>query len=909
MDNNTFYLVVDNLKDVVFQVDEEGCWVYLNPAWEKITGFSRKEAIGSHFQGYILPEDRKEVVALFRKIKSHNTLDEQTVARFISKSGKVIWAELSLKRIPGQEMLITGSLQDITSSIENEKRLKTTNKKLVEGLRREQALTEEYQSLNEKLLKNEGELRKKVDEVSEYAILFNLTQDLVAIADFNGYFLQLNPAWKYTLGYTIQELLNKPFLDFVHPEDRKETLRAAQKLGASDTEYVEFINRYRCKDGTYRWISWNAKSSVKHGKIYSIARDITDRVVMEEVLKTSENKFRLISENSADMVCTHDLDGTYTYISPSVEWLLGYQPQELIGSSPYDLFHADDIKRIKEASHDPVIDIAEENRIEYKIKKKNGQYIWFETVSRPIVNEDNVPIGIQTASRDISSRKHTEKALRESEEKYRSVVKALSEGIVVHAASGEITTCNIAAEEILGLSFDQMTGRSSLDPRWKAVHADRTPFPGETHPAMVTLKTGKAQRNVIMGVHKPDGELTWITVNSQPIFTEDKKNIQAVVASFTDITTQTKAEQALRESERRMKTLIANTPAVVYRCANDEAWTIDFISKEIQNISGYPIEDLANNQLRSYNSIIHPDDRQYVRQVVNHALEEKQSFQMEYRILHRNGSIRWVMGRGQGVLGKQGKVKFLDGIVLDITDKKNIERKIKRQNEQLKKANLEMDNFVYRVSHDLRAPLSSSLGLIEVIRNEHDEENKDAYLKLMHDMLQKQDKFIQDILDYSRNARLTPQITEINFEELIEEILEQLRFINNDKKIKQEVKISQKSTFYSDKDRLKIILSNLLSNAIRYANPKRADSFVEIKIVAGLQHTNIRVEDNGIGIHQQHLDKVFDMFYRATDTSPGSGLGLYIVHEAVKKLNGQIKVTSAIGEGTRFMLEIPNNKI
>ncbi|MEH1908065.1 diguanylate cyclase [Nostoc sp.] len=152
---------------------------------------------------------------------------------------------------------------------------------------------------------------------------------------------------------------------------------------------------------------------------------------------------------------------------------------------------------------------------------------------------------------DISNRLRTEIALRESEERYRSVITAMAEGIVLQQADGRITACNESAEKILGLNTEQMMGRTSIDPLWKAIHEDGTPFPGETHPAIVTLRTEQPKFNVVMGVYKPDGSLTWISINSQPLFRLNESKPYAVVASFTDITARKQIELALQNQTKR----------------------------------------------------------------------------------------------------------------------------------------------------------------------------------------------------------------------------------------------------------------------------------------------------------------------------------------------------------------------
>ncbi|WP_414528211.1 diguanylate cyclase domain-containing protein [Nodularia chucula] len=158
---------------------------------------------------------------------------------------------------------------------------------------------------------------------------------------------------------------------------------------------------------------------------------------------------------------------------------------------------------------------------------------------------------------DISQRIQAEIAIRESEERYRSVITAMTEGIIVHQADGTITACNHSAEMILGLTTEQIIGRTAIDPRWRSIHEDGSPFPSETHPTIVTLRTGQPQNNVIMGVHKPDGTLIWMSINSQPLFKPNQSTPYAVLASFTDITIRKQAQQALQQQVERERMIYA----------------------------------------------------------------------------------------------------------------------------------------------------------------------------------------------------------------------------------------------------------------------------------------------------------------------------------------------------------------
>jgi signal transduction histidine kinase len=233
---------------------------------------------------------------------------------------------------------------------------------------------------------------------------------------------------------------------------------------------------------------------------------------------------------------------------------------------------------------------------------------------------------------------------------------------------------------------------------------------------------------------------------------------------------------------------------------------------------------------------------------------------------------------------------------------------MKRQNEALTKVNAELDRFVYSASHDLRSPLSSLLGLIHVAR-EDDQWDKQEYLNLMEKSVKRLDTFISDIIDFSRNARLEVVPEKIDFDSLIAEILEDLQYVDNFEKIEKRVEVKTLQSFYADKKRLRIILTNLIANAIKHHIPEsREKPFVDILIKQDGNEVKITISDNGPGIKAIYLKDIFKMFFRATNRSAGSGLGLYIVQETVNKLAGEVSVQSQEGEGTHFVVKIPSAK-
>jgi len=241
-------------------------------------------------------------------------------------------------------------------------------------------------------------------------------------------------------------------------------------------------------------------------------------------------------------------------------------------------------------------------------------------------------------------------------------------------------------------------------------------------------------------------------------------------------------------------------------------------------------------------------------------------------------------------------------------ERKRSDMELRKQNEELVKINKELDSFVYSVSHNLRAPLMSVLGLLNLAKmNDQDNENHlEHYFGMMEHSIQKLDETLKEILDYSRNARNNLHIKRVSLSEMVNDSIERLRYMEGSDQIVKEIQINEAIPLYSDAYRLSVIFNNLLSNAIKYRDVQKDECYVRFVINVDERRATFHFHDNGIGIAEHLLPKVFDMFFRATERSEGAGLGLYIVKETVEKLMGHISVESTYGKGTSFKFEIPN---
>ncbi len=235
-----------------------------------------------------------------------------------------------------------------------------------------------------------------------------------------------------------------------------------------------------------------------------------------------------------------------------------------------------------------------------------------------------------------------------------------------------------------------------------------------------------------------------------------------------------------------------------------------------------------------------------------------------------------------------------------------INHQLKTKNEELQKTNEELNRFAYSASHDLKAPVKSMLGILQLAQKE--KQTEDNLLQLLSDSVKKLDYFINNIIDYYKNTRSEKTLNEINFNKVIQDSLNVIEHSQNTKvnDININLSIVQDKPFVNDEFRISVIISYLLSNAIKYQKREEPNKEISISVLVSERNVKIQISDNGIGIPQKHCDNIYNMFYRATTQSTGSGIGLYIVKETLEKLDGKIKMTSVEGEGTTFELEIPN---
>lgn len=385
---------------------------------------------------------------------------------------------------------------------------------------------------------------------------------------------------------------------------------------------------------------------------------------------------------------------------------------------------------------------------------------------------------------------------------------------------------------------------------------------------------------------------------------------EVFVAVATDITEERKAAAEVERHQQMIESIADTSPELLYVFDFEQNQYVYF-SNHIKNMLGYEVEEVLSGKIQLF-ALLHPDDYQKVADNFMHKIREvpdDEVLETIYRVRHREGHWVWLSSRDKPFRrNEQGQVVQTVGTAQDITHQMQYEQKLEQQNQELKKANDELDRFVYSSSHDLRAPLASVLGLINLSLVSSDPSEKDTYIKMMETSLNRLDRFIQDIIHYSRNSRLEVAQDEIDFRKLVTETMDKLSYMEGINSISFDCSYDIQSQFVSDQRRLAVILANLMGNAVRFQNPSTDQPTVNIRIQANAREASLVVEDNGVGIASEYQGKIFDMFFKASHQNHGSGLGLYIVKETVNVLQGKVTFTSSTRQGTTFTVSIPNLK-
>ncbi|HAX75928.1 MAG TPA: hypothetical protein DCY88_08845, partial [Cyanobacteria bacterium UBA11372] len=931
-----FRQMAENIRDIFWmrQVNPPQL-LYISPAYEEIWGRSCTSLYQEpySFLDAVHPEDRDRAIAAFaQQIQGELTDIEYKI---IQDTGSIRWVHergFPIRNQLGEVYRVTGIIEDITE------------RKLAQ-MAQQQAKEELEIRVKERtaaLLIANHELRQEMIDRRQAELALAKSQqelELFFSQSLDGFFFMMldepvgwddkvdrekvldyvfshqritkvNDAMLAQYGATIEQFIGLTPQDlFAHNLDYGRQIW--KQLFDGGRLHVETDERKL--DGTPIWIEGDYICLYdQSGRIvghFGVQRDISDRKLAQQALQESEERFRQLAENIDSVFWINDpKTNELIYLSPAYEKIWGRSCAELYSKSKsfLDAIHPEDRSRfVAGMIEHPEGDYDQE----YRIIKPDGSIRWIRDRSFPVRDGAGKVYRLTGIADDISDRKMAEQALQESQKRYTLAVSAGKVGVWDWNLETNEIYVDPFLKAILGYADSEIPNH--LDYWGKLVHPDdgeQVMVVADAHLQGLTNEYSVEHRML----HK-DGSIRWFLARGTAMRDAAGKPYR-MIGTDTDITDRKLAEAALRKSEERFRSLVVNIPGAIYRCAGDSERTMEYISDAIANISGYGASNFIGNRVRTFTSIIHPQDIPLVETSVSEAVAVKKSFEIEYRIVQPDGSIRWVADRGQAKHDKRGKILWLDGVIFDISDRKQAEEEIRNALAKEKELNELKTRFITMASHEFRTPLStilSSADLLEYYVEEDSTEKQLEHIQRIQTACLNMTQLLNDVLVIGRAeaGKLEFKPSPINLVEFCRDLVEEMQLsAGSQHRITFELNpdLLPMNEFIPgiDQKLLRHILNNLLSNAIKYS-PSGGN--VSLSLYYQDSHAILQVEDEGIGIPPEDEDHLFEPFYRGKNVEniSGTGLGLAIVKRSVDLHGGQIDFKSKISKGTIFTVTLP----
>ena len=763
----------------------------------------------------------------------------------------------------------------------------------------------------------EGELPNNglidVKKVMDYSL------NVLCTINEEGNFIHLSAASEGLWGYKPKELIGKKYIDLVFHEDIEQTINTYTSFQSCSPGNI-FENRFIHKDGSIVPLLWTATWDDQDKLMYCMAKNTTERISLKKAFKIERQRFQdLYSKAPSCMGILKGKNYVFELANPLYLKLIG--KKDIIGKTMKEV-----LPELESQGIFKLLDTVYKTGESYSANEKliqfdqsgNGiladKYLNF--IYQAYRNIDNEIDGIFFFIIDVTEQIVSRKKIEESEEKYRYLFENNPMPMwIMDLNTFSFLDVNQIAVSQYGYSREEFLSMTAFDIRSdddkERLRQERKSF------------SNSGYNKGIWNHQKKDGTIIPVEIiGSEIIF----KGSPARFILANDISERKKAEESLVQSESRLKE--------AQSIAHLGSWELIFEtgmalwSDETCRIYGVSPED-NKHSYSSWKSFIHPDDLDLVLTMLNESNQVLSNNILSYRIIIKDGTIKHIDSECRFEFDQNGKPSILFGVIHDVTEIKLAKLQLERQNKELLfqnsekeehanelmianreliKTNIELDRFVYSVSHDLRSPLTSILGLISFIEEESMETDTLEHVMMIRNSINRLDEFIKNILSYSRNNRTGLEVEKISLEKTTIDIVDSFRSMKEAKGIIFEIDLNEKQLFYSDKLRFNTILENLISNAIKYQ--KKGELGRYIKIIGQSDHKNLQISivDNGIGIDPAYHEKIFDMFFRLSGSTDGTGIGLYIVKDTVEILQGTIKVHSEIGVGTTFIITLKNLK-
>jgi PAS domain S-box-containing protein len=724
---------------------------------------------------------------------------------------------------------------------------------------------------------------------SYYRTIIENALDVILVVNEDGTIRYSSSSVRGAIGYEPDEIAHRMVSEFIHQDDKVRCQAAFAELLSIPGRKTDMTFRMNHKDGSPRDLEAAGSNLLDDPAVRGVVlsfRNVTEHLRAQEDLRARESLLRSITDSMLDIVAIIDKDAVFRYVSPSLETVLGFAPEDVIGKTGFLYVHPDDIPVVSQQFF-ACWEKQETARAQYRGLRADSSYLWLEAYGTPILNDKGETIAANLTIRDIDVRKKMEQALKESEERYQSLFNRSLECVYVHDFLGNFIDVNNEALDLLGYDREEVASLNFTS----LMSEDQLPQALEGLKEI--LKTGAQKTPNEYRLRRKDGEFVCIETEGSLIYRDGEP--YAVLGIARDVTERKTVEQALRESEERFRSLAESTSAGIF-IFNEQG--LCYVNPRIEEMTGYAGDELIGMDPLG---IVHPRARSVVGKEIDRiqGWNPYMRYNYELPIVDREGRERW-LDITVGYIEYEGEPAAIC-TAYDITER------IRRGGE-LEQLNLDLQAFAHTLSHDLKSPLSNAYGYaatIERLASEHLDAFSREGIRIIKSSLENMSAIIDGMLAYTRMGNAPEEDRVVDLRMMAEEILEELarggRLERTSCIIRPGLPVVS-----GDPTRFRQVLGNLVSNAMKFGVEGR-ETQIEVGYLASSWQNTVYVRDNGRGIGKEDLGKIFQPLERAGmgRDVPGHGLGLAIVQRAVESWGGRVWAESEPGHGSTFSFTLP----
>ena len=750
--------------------------------------------------------------------------------------------------------------------------------------------------VHKKYLKQVYRWEDSVDRLN----MFNRTPAIVFTTDSSGKITQVSDYFIEFTGYPREEIIGRISTDFLSDESKKywtEVIVPSYYLNG-------YISNAPCravkKDGKVLDIllSTIAEKS-ESGEIlrnHNVVTDVTKLKEVENDLFESKDFYQKIIYAIPDVFIETDLKGSIIFVNDiGLEIMAKYSTYDILGRNIISLLAPQEVERASlnfRLMFEKPLGV-----IEYNLIMNDSTELICEVNGQVLLRSDNQPYGMIFIIRDITQRKKLEKELKRKEAKYRSFIETSKNIIWETAKDGTITYLNPISAEILGYPIQELYGKPIIE------LAIPEQIPDLINRYNEDQKKGKKIRFFeVTTIHGVTKQKQYLEINSNPIFSDDN-TIVGFRGIAHNITERKRNELLIKEAKEKLE--------VVMREGQIGFWSVDFsidstyINHTLASTLGYTVKELENLKADRYVDYFHPDDLPDIQLFFQAVMSgSKPNFSREHRMIHKNGEVKWLLSVGKvEKYDVNGKPVEVIGISKDITERKTAELK-------LIEANATKDKLFSIIAHDLKNPFNTILGFSELLKmnlSKYSSEKVEEMVCHINSSANSLYILLDNLLQWANSQRGKTQFNPISLN-LGKVVMEENEYISYFAKEKGVIinPYNINVNLTADYDLLKIIIRNLLTNAVKYSKP---GDKIEVYSETFPDRVEVSISDQGIGMSEDIKCRIFSLdkakSQKGTANEHGTGLGLMLCKEYVEMHNGRIWVESTVGVGSCFTFSLP----